>query len=121
MRFPDVDAMVRVFLLPRVSVPVHISVPKDRPDSFIRAWRNGGAATNRVLDNATVTVEAWADSSVKAAELAEDVRGLFHHEYTAMPLVRGVEEISGPYSIPDPESGTARYRFSVRLRVRAAR
>lgn len=121
MRFPDVDSMVRAFLLPRVTVPVHVSVPKDRPDSFIRAWRNGGAASNRVLDNAAVTVEAWAKSSVAASELAEDVRGMFHHEYTSMPLVRGVEEISGPYSTPDPESGSARYRFSVRLRVRAAR
>lgn len=121
MRFPDTDAMVLSFLTPRVSVPVHVTVPADRPVSFIRAWRNGGSAASRVLDNATVTVEAWSGSSVEAATLAEDVRGLFHHSYTAMPLVRGVEEISGPYSIPDPESGSPRYRFSVRLRVRAAR
>ena len=121
MRFPDVDAMLVSFLTPRVTVHVHVTVPAQRPASFIRAWRNGGSASNRILDNATVTVDAWAESSVEAATLAEDVRGLFHHSYTAMPLVRGVEEISGPYSIPDPESGSPRYRFSVRLRVRAAR
>lgn len=121
MRFPDVDVMVIAFLDPRVSVPVHTQVPRDRPVSFVRAFRNGGRAVNRVLDEPTVTVDAWAASSVDAANLAEDVRGLFHHEYTAMPLVRGVEEVTGPYSIPDPESGSPRYRFSVRLRVRAAR
>lgn len=122
MRFPDVDAMVLSFLTARCApTPVHVAVPRDRPAEFIVTRRNGGAATNRVLDVPTVTVDVWAPSSVQAADLAEDARGAFLHHYTDMPLVRAVEEITGPYSVPDPESGAARYRFSMRLTVRAAR
>lgn len=121
MRFPDVDSMVRSFLLSRVTVPVHVSVPRNRPASFVVARRNGGGASNRVVDSPTVTVDCWASSSVEAAELAEDCRSAFHDSYAAMPLVRGVDEITGPYSTPDPDSGSPRYRFSVRLSVRAAR
>lgn len=121
MRFVDVDGMVRGFLLDHVTVPVHVSVPKDRPVSFIVARRNGGAALNRVVDEATVTVDCWSGSSVEASELAETARHAFHHDSTGMPLVRGVDEVTGPYSTPDPESGSPRYRFSVRLRIRAKR
>lgn len=121
MRFPDVDAMVLAFLEDRVTQPIHTTVPEDRPATFVRAWRNGGAAINRVLETATVTVDAWAPDSVEAHDLASDLRHLFLNEYNAMPLVRRVDEISGPYSIPDPESGSPRYRFSVSLTVRAHR
>ncbi|MGO1547921.1 hypothetical protein [Microbacterium gubbeenense] len=121
MSFVDIDAMVRTFLLAHVPVPVHVSVPKTRPAEFIVARRNGGAAGNRVVDFPTVTVDVWAASSVRASELAEAARTAFLHSSLDMPLVRGVEELTGPYSVPDPESGTARYRFSVRLTVRAQR
>lgn len=122
MRFPDVDAMVRTFLKSHLgALPVHVSVPSPRPAEFIVARRNGGGASNRVLDSAAVTVDAWASTSVRAAELAENARNAFHNHYTDMPLVRGVEEVTGPYSIPDDESKSPRYRFTVRLAVRAAR
>ena len=121
MRVPDVDGMVRSFLMGHVSVPVHVSVPKDRPVSFVVARRNGGFAVNRILDSPNVTVDCWAPSGVEAAELAEDCRSAFLHEYAGMPLVRGVSEVSGPYSVPDVESGSPRYRFTVQLSVRAAR
>lgn len=121
MRFVGVDAMVRAFLKPVAGVPVHVSVPGTRPASFVRVFRNGGGAANRVLDRPVVTVEAWAADSVAAAELADKCRHALLNDYEGMPLVRGVEEITGPYFIPDPESEVPRYRFSVRLFVRAAR
>jgi hypothetical protein len=122
MRFPDVDAMVRAFLLPHVNpVPVHVSVPSSRPAEFIVARRNGGAALNRVVDQPVVTVDAWAKTSVRASELAEDARQAFHNHYADMPLVHGVEEVTGPYSVPDDESKSPRFRFTVRLSARASR
>lgn len=115
------DGMVRSFLSAFTSAPVVVNVPKERPGTFVQARRNGGGSVNRVLDEPTVTVDCWAPSGVAAAELAEDMRGAFLHDYTVMPLVRGVTEITGPYSTPDPDSGSPRYRFSVRLSVRAKR
>lgn len=112
---------MRAFLLAQVpGVRVATKVPADRPVRFIRAWRNGGSASSRVQDNPTVTVDCWAASDVDALELASRCRDAFLNNYTAMPLVRGVEETGSFYSVPDPESGSSRYRFSVRLRVRAA-
>lgn len=121
MRFVDVNVMVLQFLSQRLDVPVYTKVPKDRDAAFIVVRRNGGAADNRVLDVATVTVDAWAGSDAEASVLAEDARSLFFHESSSMPLVRGVEEITGPYSTPDPESGSPRFRFTMQLGVRAKR
>ena len=39
--------------------------------------------------------------------------------YTAMPLVRGVDETSGPYFDPDPDTNIDRYSFTHQLSVRA--
>lgn len=121
MSFVSVDEMVLGFLSTRVSVPVHVSVPNPRPVSFIVARRNGGGALNRVIDQPTVTVDAWAPRSAEAEDIARVAREAFLNDMLGLPLVAAVEEISGPYSVPDPDSGTPRFRFSVRLTVRAAR
>lgn len=118
---PDVEALVGSFLRARLPVPVSTKVPNPRPARFIRAWRTGGAASNRVLEEAQVTVTCAASNSVQASDDARAARSLLMNEYTAMPLVRGVEEVSGPYSDPDPDTNGDRYSFTVRLRVRAAR
>lgn len=113
--------MVLRFLEPRVDAPVVTTVPGDRPARFVRVWRNGGPAVNRVLERALVTVEGWSLDSVDASALTGACRDALLHDYTGMPLVRGVSEVTGPYSIPDPESGTPRYRFTMQLNVRARR
>lgn len=100
-------------------VTVATKVPADRPAVFVRAWVNGGAAVNRVLERVQVTVDVWAPSTTAAAELAADIRTAFLGGYTSMPLVRGVEEVTRPYSVPDEVS--ERYRATFALMVRAAR
>lgn len=121
MRFPDVEVMVRQFLLARLSVPVATKVPSSRPASFVRVWRSGGAAINRVLDQPVMTVQAWASDDGEAAELARVCREALLSDYTSMPLVRGVEEVGGPYFDPDPDTGIDRYTFNMSLQVRARR
>ena len=113
--------MVIAFLESRVGAEVGTTVPKPRPPLFLRAWRNGGPAANRVVDRPLVTLEAWSEDSTVAADLLSAARSALMNDYTAMPLVRGVREISGPYFTPDPESGTPRYRCSLQLTVRATR
>lgn len=120
-RFVDVEAMVIAFLRDRVTVPVSTRIPNPRPTSFVRAWRNGGSATNRVLEAPQITIDAYGLSTVDASDLANACRHALLHEYTSMPLVRGVTESVGPYSVPDTGAGVERYRFSMILRVRAAR
>jgi hypothetical protein len=121
MNFPDVEKMVIGFLQSRVTVPIRTTVPKTRPTKFLRIYANGGAAQNRIVERALITVDAWASDSVEAHDLAQVARHAFLNEATGMPLVRRVEEQTRPYSTPDPDSGTPIYRFSVMLTVRASR
>ena len=121
MNFPDVEAMVVEFLNVRVAPKVSTQVTKPRPDTFVRAWRTGGAATNRVLEEAQITVQAWAPTSVEASDLAQECRRLLLNDYTGMPLVRGVNEVSGVYFDPDPGTNIPRYTFTSALLVRAQR
>ncbi|MDF2578438.1 MAG: hypothetical protein K0S49_17 [Microbacterium sp.] len=122
MSFVDAEAMVLAFLTDALDgVPVHTTVPDARPAKFVRMWRNGGAAVNRVVDRPQITVEAWSADSADAAELANHCRDLLLGSSAAMPLVRGVTEITGPYSAPDEATETPRYRFTVALTVRAKR
>lgn len=122
MKFQDAEAMVVDFLVP-VAAPEHVGtkVPNPRPRRFVRAYRSGGAASNRVLEIAQITVEAEAESSTRAYELASACREEFLQKYTRMPLVRGVEEIGGLYYAPDPDTNIDRYRFTVAVTIRASR
>ena len=121
VEFPDVEAMAREFLRARLTPPVSSKVPNPRPARYVRAWRSGGAAANRVVDHPLITVSCTADGSVQAREDANDARTAFLNEYTAMPLVRGVEEQVGIYFDPDPDTGEDRYSFTMRLTVRGRR
>lgn len=122
MSLPDVEAMAVAFLKPIVA-PVKVAslVPKERPKSFVRAYRTGGAAVNRILENAQITVEAEAPGRDEAFDLASACREEFLHRYTRMPLVRGVSEVGGLYFAPDPDTNIPRYRFTVGLKVRSGR
>lgn len=121
MTFPDIEALVLTFLTQRVNVPVHTSVPSNRPPAFILLWRNGGASSNRVVDRPQVTVEAWSQDSVRASELAEQCRSALLNEASTIPSVSQSTEISGPYSTTDETTETPRYRFTMQLTVRARR
>lgn len=125
MRFPDTEALVRSYLVSgayTAGATVHTRVPSPRPAVFLRVWRTGGASLNRVVDQPLITVESWASTSDKVAwDNANVARELMLAASAAMPLVRGVEEVTGPYYDPDPVSGVTRYTFTMRLRVRAPR
>lgn len=119
MRFPDSEVLA-VGLLKATVAPVRVltKVPATRPAEFVRVWRTGGAAANRVLDQPMITVQAWGPN---ADALARKCREAFLSNSSLMPLVRGVEEVTGPYQDPDPATNSDRVTFTVQLQVRAAR
>lgn len=120
---PDVEAIVVAFLNERVDPAVATKVANPRPARYVRAWRTGGGAINRVLERVQITVTCGASKdaggSVQASADARACRGALLNEYTAMPLVRGVTETTGPYDDPDPDTGEDRYTFTHELSVRA--
>lgn len=119
--FRDPETMVGAFLRSRLVPPVSTKVPNPRPARFIRAWVTGGSSINRVVERVHVTVTCAADNTVTASDDARAARYALLNEYTAMPLVRGVEDISRPYYDPDPDTGGDRYSFTVRMTIRGAR
>jgi len=122
MRFADAESLVLAFLSPVVTpVKVGTLVPATLPDKFVRVFRTGGAASNRVVERAQITVQVWAKDTVTASDLATDCRMHLLEHYILMPLVRGVTEIGGLYFNPDTGTGMPRFQFTVELLVRAAR
>lgn len=120
MKFTDTEAEVIAFFDERVDPPVSLRVPSPRPPVFARVWGSGGDGVNRIVDDVQLTIEAWADDDADAATLILRLRDLLLHEHSAMPLVRRVSA-TRPYFTPDPDTEVPRYRFTARLRVRAAR
>jgi len=120
----DVEQMCVAFAKTKVTATVST---KAKPPRYARVWRTGGGAVNRILDRAQVTITCGANDTgtengaTIASRDATDLRNAFLNEYTQMPLVRGVEEVTGPYFDPDPDTGGARYTFTVILSVRAKR
>lgn len=121
VEFVDAEAMVVSFLGERLTPPVSTKVPNPRPARFVRAWRTGGYTANRVLEVVQVTVTCTAADSVTASADANAARSAFLNELGALPLVRGVEDLNGPYFDADPDTNEDRYSLTVRLRVRASR
>jgi hypothetical protein len=121
MRFPDVEALLIDYVESRLDVPVVQMVPHPRPEKFVRLWRNGGPARNRIVDRPLITVEGWAADDREAARITENARGLLFACGGFIPTVRNVTEIAGPYFIPDPDSGIPRFRFTHQITVRAKR
>lgn len=120
MKFADVENLIVPFVQAQVgAVPVATKVPGTRPATFIRCWVNGGASVNRVLERVQVTVDVWAPSTTEASRIAGDIRHAFLNHSGALHLVRGVEEVTRPYSNPDETSD--RYRATYALMVRATR
>lgn len=124
MTFPDIEAVLRQHLLAAAyekGASVHTRVPSPRLANFLRVWRSGGAADNRVVDEPLITVESWGEDDKVASDNANIARERILSHSSEMTLVRRVEERVGPYYDPDPVSGSPRYTFTVELRVRRAR
>ena len=118
----DVEGMCIVFAKTKTTAVVSTKVPAMRPALYARIYRTGGAAVNRVLDRPQVTVTVGAKAGSVAAEReASKLRKAFLNDYTQMPLVRGVQEVTGLYYDPDPDTGEDRYSFTFQMSVRGKR
>lgn len=119
---PDAELLVTGYLRPLVGgVPVSTKIPNPRPATFVRAWRTGGTAPNRVVDYAQITVECWGVDKPTAAQLARQAHALLLDAASVggIPLCRRVEGGSLYYD-PDPATSAERYTFTAFLTLRAA-
>lgn len=126
--FPDAVALTIGYLRDELEAhgwdaEVHSKVPPVRPDEFVLVFRTGGVTVTPVSDGAQLTVEAWAGSGAVAHDLAQMCRALLQQMSGTVVegvAVYGVNELSGPADLPDPDSAQARYTFSVVASFRGA-
>lgn len=103
----DTAATVITVLNAALTPPVSGKVPNPRPDTFVTVRRTGGAQANRVVDAATIVVEAWALTDTAALDLAQLARRALHEAQGTVvgdTTVYRVQELSGPAELPDPLS-----------------
>lgn len=124
--FPDAckaiaDAIRSELELEGELVPVGTKVPNPRPPSFVLVRRTGGVRRNVVVDEAQITVEAWAATEEAAHDLSQLARGLVHRlagTYVDGVTVYRVAEFAGPALLPDPLSDQPRYSFTMLVGLR---
>lgn len=79
----NIQARARAYLADALGVPVVVSVPDPRPQSFVLVMRSGGGRSDAVRDIAGLDVEAWAATEAEASALMYEVADLmeaFEHE-----------------------------------------
>lgn len=125
--FPDVAAAVIAYLREQlVSVWVGHIPPKDTATrtQWVTVTRSGGTVRDRVVDEAQITVDVWAQKTVDAADLAQLVRAHLHalrSQTTPGPVVfYSIQEFSGPAWLPDPVTDRPRFRQTIQIGARGA-
>ncbi len=124
--FPDVEHLLISAVadgLTAAGMTTHVGsmVPNPRPASFVRIERIGGPVRDRVVDDALVTVEAWATTHPAAWDLAARTRAIvLGLEGTVVDgaVLYGVVEASGPGSLPDPDSDMRRFTWTCQVSTR---
>lgn len=108
MRPRDVEGELVALLNAAIDVPVATRVPNPRPVAHVRVRRIGGTGRNLVQETPMVLVECWAADSVAAFDLAGDC-----YAVVDAALCGPGSRPSSPVNLPDPETESARYQFTV--------
>lgn len=119
IEFPTAEGEVAKYLRARIPQPVLNVVPdRGRPAEFVFVRRTGGARRGVVVDQAMLTIECWSSDDASASQLAQFVRAHLGAIAGRWPGVSRYVEFSGPASLPDPNSGQARYTWTVSVDFR---
>jgi len=117
--FPDVEALLVMYLNEFLTEPMSTKVPSPRPATFGTIRRVGGSTTGLVVDEALISYEAWAGTESEAQDLAQRMRAYLRavDSFGGFQFY-GPRNPTGPVNLPDPASGRARYTGLVSVGVR---
>lgn len=102
------------------TVRAYGGVPSPRPARFVRLMLAGATVRSVAHRDARVVVECWETSEAAAERLADLVHGwMCDLDAPGGHVPPGASGwLGGPYSQPDPDSGTPRYVMTVNFRQR---
>lgn len=121
--FPDTASLVLNAISTELSVDRYDAAPPGREgtETFLVAQRLGGPSRVRVVDDATVGLEAWAPTRDEAHDLIQQARAILHSlvgtQLDGVPIYK-VDEFAGPAWLPDPTSGHPRFTLTATVSVR---
>lgn len=124
--FPDAGEMAiavlkAAFTAHSISSGVGSKVPHPLTGTFVQVTRSGGLVTQRVIDKAQLTFEAYADTEGTAHDTIQFCRGVMHAmEGTQQGSIKvsGVTEIVGPLDLPDTITNKPRFQMVLQIGVR---
>jgi hypothetical protein len=98
-----------------------VDVGTRKPTSFeppvVAVRRAGGLSDSIVIDHPRVDVQVWHTDDAKAHDLTQLCRALLFRMPGSGGVIR-VRDFLGPTPIPDPETSSPRYLFTVELHMR---
>lgn len=127
--FPDAEALVIAYLDDQLDADVFGQVPSPleatTSDPFVVVRRVGGGRRLKVVDMATLTVDAYASREDDASDLIQRARAYL----CALPgttlgddsvACYRVDEVGGPVALPDPLTDMPRYTFTADVHLRGS-
>lgn len=128
--FPDVENAARLHLAAAFAARAGFTTvtatagtkPATLPTEFVHITRTGGTAS-LVIDRPQITVQTYAKTGARSVAIAQMARAILAAAARDGALgtvtVYALNELSGPYSDPDPNAPThVRYSATVQLAVR---
>lgn len=123
--FPDAASLVLNAVGDEMGVDKYDIPPTGRTgtETFLLVRRVGGPSRDVVVDDATLTIEAWAPTRDAAHDLLQEARAHLHAlEGTQVDgeMVYRVDEFAGPAWLPDPDSSHPRWTLTASVSVRGS-
>lgn len=101
-----IEKIILNYLNSKLAVPVVMEEPADKPSSFVVIQKTGSSRVNYIF-SATIAIQSYGESLLKAAELNEAVKNAMF----GIPEVAEVASVrlNSDYNFTD--SSTKKYRY----------
>ena len=101
-----IESIVQNFLLKKMTVPVLMEEPEEKPEKYIVLEKTGGGGENGIK-TATMTIQSYGTSLWEAAQLNEEMKKAMEEIDDQDPVSKAT--LNSDYNYTD--TSTKRYRY----------
>ena len=103
-----IEDLVLNYLTYHLSAPVYTSTPQDKPEEYFVLEKTGGNLENKI-DQATITVQAYAGSKYRASQLINNANAAMIDGLITLDEISNVY-LNGSYDYTDTTTKRPRYQ-----------